>query len=1246
MPFTQAQENAIWSRNRQLLVSAAAGSGKTAVLVERIYSLLEKDGYSIDRMLIVTFTSAAAAEMRERLELRLMEEGVQSDALRKQADKIDQAQISTLHSFCQKLVREYFEIVGIDPQASLCDERQRALLFQAAIEQTMTHTYQQALQEERLAALVEKFTLTEVEEMLRQLHSFLMAQPCPFNWLEKFCSQKIQLEDLNQGPLADTLLSDCHILLDGAMALWEDISQLESISACREGYAKLIQADGQMIQTIEKAAKQGIPLLVEQMKTVAFDRMPSYRLSDPEEIAIREEIKEVREQYKKLLGDVKKILPQDVQQCLMDMETMNTARQGLAETVQHLHHTFQQMKNEKALLDFNDLEHMAFEILSRPEIRRCVAGRFDAIFVDEYQDISGIQEALLEALKREEEESKEGKPFTCFYVGDVKQSIYRFRQADPTLFMEKQRSFSEKPDATCRKVTLNHNFRSRESVLGAVNRVFEHVMQKEVTEIDYDHHARLHAGLPSEQDPPTRIHIIEGKGIRAVEKPGLEAKLIAKEIQQRVGKPLLDRNGKEMDVLRYRDIVILLPAAKGIAPVVERQLTSLGIPVYSEDGASGLESMEIAQVLAHLKLLSNWMDDLALLAALRGPLYRLSEDELAQIRLEKPEKNASFLEALITTANKERIDPLAKRCMGILQDIRHERFLLQSMPLDEYLWGFLSRSGMYAFYGAQPGGKLRQANLRMLCNHAGEHVKMRGGDVREFLTSVASTKGIRDGKSPTILSPWEDVVRIMTIHKSKGLEFPVVFVMGLGGNLHRKQSAGILSIHSKLGLSLRYVNEKMRTKRQTLLANVIALRTMAEEKAERARVLYVALTRAKDQLIMVGTSSGENMKEDKFMNNNQKYGKAYAVWEAKSMLEWITQVVRQGDSVHNTETEWFSTSLVWGKEEQEILSTVSTCFPQKKGDWEVFFHIPPDKSSILENQEKENELEKLSKQEEKEKRIQSLLEGLPAIHKDGNTQKMGTEGKAGKDTELFEDPLALPWRPHHAPLKIGVTAYCRAMQKAEKQAALESLQEEGEETTSKRLPLSFSKTRLLAEQPQLPAYLRQEQEKTGLLRGIATHKAMSLLPYTSLQVLFKEGKTSPQEIEKVILNEIEILVRTGKMTQEERSLVKTRPLSRFFESDVGKDALLAQEVHREWGFNLQLPNEETLLQGVIDLCYVKQGGWILVDYKTDRVADVRELWDLYGLQIQLYRQALEVGTRLPVKKCILFSLSLGEWAGE
>ena len=990
--------------------------------------------------------------------------------------------------------------------------------------------------------------------------------------------------------------------------------------ACEEKGIRLVDATCPFVKRIhrivEREAAENRYVLIageaEHPEVVGIRGWAGVRPQTDAEQRLYEEFKDYRERYKSLPMELKKLLPSDVPQAMSDLNAMRSPLRGLAGTLARFHERFMARKQELSEVDFNDLEHMTLRVLRNERLRELEQNRFDAVFVDEYQDVSELQEALLSALKREG-----GAPQYYFYVGDVKQSIYRFRLAEPRLFLGKQQSFSTREDARQRLIVLNRNFRSRSTVLSSVNRVFSHLMDSRVTEIDYDDSARLVAGSPSTGDPPTELHFIDEKGLKPAQRIVAEATAIAKDILSKVGQPVYDAQGNPSGVLHYRDIAILSPVSKNFADKVELTLRSFGIPVYCENASDSMESDELVQVVQHLKLLDNPMDDLSLISVLRSPLFEMSESELCRVRLVKPQKEASFLEALRAASEKAADEPLRERCAQALSLLERERFLLSAMPLDEYLWDFLQRSGLYAHYGAQPGGKLRQANLQMLCSLASDYEQSRGDGLAGFLNSLGGDLKIGSGLSPTVVNPWEDVVRLMTIHKSKGLEFPTVYVMGLSGSLRRRSQSGKLAYHAQLGVGLQYVNEAARTKRKTLLQSAIELARRNEEMAERARLLYVAMTRAKNRLCMLGSAdlTGFGFQDMLAVQQNGYDGGVYAVKSAGSMLDWLAQCVRPWDHLEEKD---FSTNPLRITDNQSWLSTLSTGFPQEESPWQVVFHIAPEIAS-------------LSRRDGGAELALPSLASLPASE---------CRPVAVQLTPDEPDPIAPPLAFAHHPLKLGVTALCRMLADASPFDESEA-SDEPETPQTKRQPIVPALPKLLSALSEAPSFLLPAREERPLRRGTATHKLLCMLNLDGARA---------QAVERMpdfVRQSLAELTASGVMSPEEAQDADVSLVSRFLTGDMGARMLASDTVRREWRFNLRVHEPvETIAQGVIDLCFLEDGGWVLVDFKTDRVKDERELYERYARQLSYYRQALEKATRYPVKECALFSLTLGKAVHE
>lgn len=499
----------------------------------------------------------------------------------------------------------------------------------------------------------------------------------------------------------------------------------------------------------------------------------------------------------------------------------------------------------------------------------------------------------------------------------------------------------------------------------------------------------------------------------------------------------------------------------------------------------------------------------------------------------------------------------------------------------------------------------------MLCLKLEEYFQLHQEGLSGFLDSIRERE-VGDGSSPTVVNPWEDVVRIMTIHKSKGLEFPTVYVMGLGTGLSRRRQTKTVSLHDRLGISLLYMNEEKRTKRQTLMQSGIQLCLSAEERAEKARLLYVAMTRPKNRLVMIGSSTNEkNALESTLENVLRKpfeINDLAAVRSASVYTDWLIQSLKPWDELNQQKGNEFSTSFLWETCGQPELFDNSTCFPHKSAPWRVVFHIPAEKTP--QNMESVD----ASSTEMPD------LENLWPSRQNAQLPSLG-------------DPLSPLPEYEHLPLKLGVTALCRAMEQGQPRSVDE---EEIETAESKRIPLTVQRPRLLSAIAQEPAFLTVPVENAGALRGTLTHKLLGLLPLDGL-------RAHPDELRAIIMEETALLVQRGVLTKDEAALIPIAHVEKFFRSSLGQRMLRSSTVCREWNFNLRIADPfDTIVQGVIDLCFLEGGGWVLTDFKTDHVEAPEELIPRYRRQLALYRQALEKATPYPVRECALYSLRLDQ----
>ena len=813
------------------------------------------------------------------------------------------------------------------------------------------------------------------------------------------------------------------------------------------------------------------------------------------------------------------------------------------------------------MIDFSDMEQFTMDILSNPSYRKQLQEEYDHIFVDECQDVSQIQDAILQAIHNEDNH--------MFMVGDVKQSIYRFRKADPTLFLHRMRTFSDDEDARTRRIFLQKNFRSRDHVLEATNQVFRVAMRPNVTELTYEPEDELICGRETQNDPEVEMHLLDvsaGEDGEQVEALEAEAKVVIERIQE-----LLQEQFDDGGVVRnytYRDMVILLSAASNTAPKIVEMLNSQGIPVFYDGAAAYFSLPEIQAVKSLLCVIDNPMQDIPLLAALKMIPFSLSDAQLAAIRSCKTGRGVPFYEAFDACCEKD--DALAERCREIRDQLSVWRFKAEVMCLSDFIWHVVRDSGYYAACGALPKGELRQANLRMLYQRALNFEQDGGTTLAQFLQLTDQQASGDDRMSAKMLGEGENLVRIMTMHKSKGLEFPVVFCMQMSGRLH-KGYKGELLMHTNLGVAMPYVNRALRVKRKTMADDAFKVQRELDEKAERARLLYVAMTRARERLIMIGCCKGNERDVWQLPESD------YRVWTASSMTDWIMQGVLSND-----------------------INNLSTGYPHDGKPWNIRCWSDCEGLSVDNAVDKEG--------------IDSWLRSVlsqPA-------EEVFPEWEQVKDAEAI------------VPLKTSVSAV------AKKAVTHDPLPLDGsdEDVEDKRAAEEIVTPLRMSELPARPAFL-EEKQMTGAERGTLMHRALSLIP---LDVFRSESN-----IDLAVRQAMHDLVAREVFTAQELLSLNMRGLSRFFSSNLGQRMLMSPNVRREWSFNLLMDDQRgTLLQGVIDCCFVENDGWVLVDYKTDRIIDEAAFQARYALQLSWYAKALETITGRPVREQWLYAISTGK----
>ncbi|MGI6239430.1 MAG: UvrD-helicase domain-containing protein [Christensenellales bacterium] len=812
MRFTDEQQQAIEARGENLLLSAAAGSGKTATLVERVLQLTV-EGADIDRMLVVTFTRAAAADMREKLTRALSERAAAGDArMREQLVRLERAPITTLHAFCADFLRENFEAADVDPAFLILDESDARLMRDAALDEALEAGYEEG------GAALEAFDYGRgpagVREAADALMHFLDSRPDPDAWLETALSMDGEAWAREIVGAARRAIGEAHIRIKQALLYDLPPHYITSLTADLEALEQMRDEHG-----YERLRA----MLTDFKLTSPRGRNAGY---DPEAIAAA---KKLREDVRDLIGRAA-IIQLPIGVALPDsLDTLVGAR-ALAKIAREAARIFGEMKAERGALTYTDLETYTLAALSDDLVADAARARYTHVFVDEYQDTSDVQDAIVRRVSGAD---------NLFMVGDVKQSIYRFRQAEPRLFLEKYEAYAR--GAGGRLLPLTRNFRSNVNILDFTNAVFERLLTGGDSEIEYDALARLRPGEKNETPGhAVEIHIIEGAGddeLSAAEREGL---MIAGEIKRMMA---------EDASLRYRDFAILTRQGARAFSALIPMLVSEGIPAYADGGAGYFDALEVRLALALLRLIDNLHSDEDLIAALRSPVCALTLEELAQIRL--VQREGAYADAALACAEGE--GALSEKLRAFLNTLDLWRLKAGAMALDALLRAVIDESGIYAYAGALPGGAQRQANLDMLIVRAGAYDRDVSGSLNRFLTLTDGMRARGAGDSAQALGEADDVVRLMTIHHSKGLEFKVVFGARLATKTRTERAEDSVLCHPQLGIGLMKYDPALRSRRNTLSRAAIAARANREGQAEELRVLYVLMTRAMDRLVLTGS---------------------------------------------------------------------------------------------------------------------------------------------------------------------------------------------------------------------------------------------------------------------------------------------------------------------------------------------------------------------------------------------------------
>ena len=1208
MKWTKEQQQVIDARGRNLLVSAAAGSGQTAVLVERIVRMVTDPDHpvDIDRLLVMTFTNAAAAEMRERigdaLEKRLEEEPGDRN-LERQTSLIHHARITTIDSFCLKLLREHFNELDIDPGFRIGDEGE-LLLLQADVMKELLEDYY-GREDGRFLRFVDTYASGKadggLEDYILQVWRFSQSNPWPGQWIAA-CKKELSEKTDGDPDGLETAEWMRFLVQDVKRQAGEFAEQLtEALETAGEengpqAYIPMLQEDLRAMERLSEAEtyKEICGILSAPM----FGRLAAVRGKDvdPEK---KEAVSELRNWVKDGVKKMKALyVPEDPERIYEDLLNSREPVLMLLELAEEFTARFQEAKEEKNLVDFNDLEHFALDILTAGSRDHSpgpaadeLAELYEEILVDEYQDSNEVQETLIRLISRE----RYGKP-NVFMVGDVKQSIYKFRLARPELFMEKYESY-KKEEGPYQKIELHKNFRSRPEVLASVNDIFYSIMTKSLGNIQYTEDAALYpgAGYPeTEREGQARTELLlldTGEDLflsMDEEKADLtekeaEARLIASKIRELTDpdRGMKVWNGKEgrYEPLKRRDIVILLRSLSGWAEEFLRVLSAEGIPAFADSRTGYFTAVEVEMVLNMLAVIDNPMQDIPLAGVLRSPIGGLTDHDLAVVMAEFKrcaDKGQDpgfygavrhFLEAGAEAFAEDELYKKLEKFQKLLQILREEAGYL---PVHRLIWRIFERTGYYDYVSAMPAGKARQANLDMLVEKACAFEATSYQSLFDFIRYIERLKKYNtDFGEAARAGENDDTVRIMSIHKSKGLEFSVVFLAGAGKKFNRQDARGKILIDDKLGIATDYLDLERKVKAPTLKKNVLSRKMNLESMGEELRILYVAMTRAKEKLFITAGDRYLGRHVEKWGGISGRRELPFTFLSAAgSYLDWLlmaSENARASLSVTHVPAA-------------ELLKEAARSQAWKAGTY--------------------LELKRLRE------------EGDPC------------------PPEVLEQLC----RPYSHEADIGLHA----------KMSVSELKEQGQFVDDGESDFL----------PTVPAFLRKGEEEEreqgriscpgGAVRGTAYHRALELLS-------FKDAASFGD-----LKAQLDAIKAQGLMAEEALRLVQPGVLWRFFQTPLAERMRRADEegrLYKEQQFVVGIPAREmdeadsdelVLIQGIIDAWFEDEDGAVLVDYKTDRIGEGEEavLLDRYRLQLIYYRRALEQITGKTVRQAFLYSLEL------
>lgn len=1253
--WTADQQKVIDLRDSNILVSAAAGSGKTAVLVERIIGRItdKQAPVDIDRLLVVTFTKAAAAEMRGRIGEALqqkLEQAPDDDNLQRQIGLLHNAQITTIDSFCQHIIRNYFHVIDLDPMFQVGDETDLKIMKEAVLGEVLEQKYADARQKENQVFLdaMQMFatgrTDKEIESIVLKLYELAQSYPFPDEQLEQWKNSYAlrSVEEMEQTEWMEKYIADVQMIVAECEKKAFAAYQISVDGVGLEAYTPTIQTEWQQIKELRKC--KTLQELCDGIGKISFGRLSAIR-GNKHDKELQEQIKALRASYrdKGIEQLQKEMLAEPPEEMLAMMQQMDAPVRELVQLTIDFGKAFAEKKREDGIIDFADMEHFALQILvTRDEDGNSVPSAtakelqeyYEEIMTDEYQDSNYVQEMILTSISRGPEQS----PY-LFMVGDVKQSIYQFRLARPDLFMEKYHAYDTEEGGN-RRIDLRQNFRSRASVLESANYIFERIMRQDFGGIAYDDAAKLVPGAvfdPCEERTADQTEIIllnmDAQEDNDFGKRELEAMAIGQKIRDMVqgDHPMYVSDKGGYRPIEYRDIVILLRSMKGWTEEFQETLADMGIPAMAPKKTGYFATFEVQTMLNLLRVIDNLRQDIPLVAVLRSPIYGLQDEELAKIAAER--SGLQYLDNIWAYCDRHE-DVLSEKLSDLLDTLQEYRRKAETVSVYELLREIYEETGYYALMSAMPGGEQRSANLDILLQQAIEFAENGHRGIFGFCRYIEMLKKSDIDFGEATVGTVANAVQLVSIHKSKGLEFPVVFVAGMGKQFNKQDMRKKLLLDVDYGVGANYVDLEERLYKPTVMKRFIARQMLENSLSEEVRILYVALTRAKEKLILTGTVKGIENKLQSWDLTGASLQHS-ALLGAATYLDWIMPALADRPIFGQCISRVTDGKGQDSSDLQENDMTQETEDPSVKDrvlydstDQDPLFRL----EVICADAQIAGEMEQLE---------HILLRREALKHQDITKECDAELAEQLRCQREYQYPYA---NEQKLPVKISVTELKRRAMEQQKMAVRAEVPED---EVTEMVPGTADRQTGIEDEavydiPQ-PKF-RQTKESIGAAeRGTLYHFVMEHLPYEQMGDHFTAEMMLAQ------------MQKAGLLREEERNCLKPQKFDRFMQSVLGKRMQQAAKrgaLRREQQFMLEIPvmelypelesEENVLVQGIIDACFEEDGEWVLVDYKTDYVRYGMEqtLVDRYRVQLEQYARALEQLTGMKVREQIIYSFAL------